>query len=161
DLKPENLWITREGRIKILDFGLAKIAEPVDQSQAVTVSLKTEPGRVMGTVGYMSPEQVRGQPLDHRTDIFSFGTVLHEMLSGSGAFHGPSAIDVLSAILTAEPPDLREPGVSRLVRHCLEKDPDQRFQSARDLAFDLEALLEPAETVPTPKRSRRAIALAV
>ncbi len=141
DLKPENLWVTLEGRIKILDFGLAKLSEPATHPEA-TVSASTEPGRVMGTIGYMSPEQVRGQPLDARSDIFSFGTILHEMLDGNRTFQGPSAIDTLIAILNTEPPELADPAVNRLVRRCLEKDPEQRFQSTGDLVFNLEAVLD-------------------
>ena len=145
DLKPENLWVTGESRIKILDFGLATLSEPAKHSgaaAATTVSPTIEHGRLMGTVGYMSPEQVRGQPLDHRTDIFSFGTILHEMLSGSRVFHGPSAGDTQFAILNAQPLELAGPDVNRLVCRCLEKNPEQRFQSANELIVDLEAALD-------------------
>jgi serine/threonine-protein kinase len=142
DLKPENLWVTEDGRIKILDFGLAKLSEPPTHLDASEVSMTSEPGRAMGTAGYMSPEQVRGQPLDHRTDIFSAGVILHEMLAGKRPFQGDSAIDTFIAILNTEPPELADPAANRLVRQCLEKDPEKRYQSANDLAVDLEAVLD-------------------
>src|SRR5262245_49384058 len=148
DVKPENIFITRDGRVKILDFGLAKLTEnqALGGSMLATQAGGTGAGVVLGTVGYMAPEQVRALAVDHRSDIFSFGAVLYEMLSGSRAFKGATAADTITAILSSEPPDLTgdhasvTPALDRIVRHCLEKTPEMRFQSARDIAFNLEAL---------------------
>ena len=140
DLKPENIYLTSDNHVKLLDFGLAKLGTRSDDE--VTRTHHTQPGAVLGTAGYMSPEQVRGLPADHRSDIFSLGVVLYEMLSGSRAFAGESSVEVMNAILKTEPPELKSanPGVNAVVEHCLQKNPAERFQSARDLAFALAAL---------------------
>ena len=146
DLKPDNIFVTRDGHLKILDFGLAKrvdAAKPDEETSAPTGSHHTAPGTVMGTMGYMSPEQLRGLPVDHRTDIFSFGALFYELLSGRKAFKRDSASDTIAAILKEEPPELTttgraiSPALDHVVRHCLEKNPDDRFASAKDVAFAL------------------------
>jgi len=143
DLKPENLFLTRDGHVKILDFGLARRVDALADDTEAPTPPHTEPGAVLGTVGYMSPEQVRGEGADHRSDVFSFGVVVYEMLAGTRPFRGASAVEAMSAILKedpAPPSQVREgvsPEVDRVVLHCLEKRPEDRFQSARDLVFDL------------------------
>jgi Tol biopolymer transport system component len=166
DLKPENLFVTRDGRVKILDFGLAKLRPTLDPDAPRTEgnSTATGAGVVLGTVGYMSPEQVRGHPADHRSDVFAFGSVLYEIVSGKRAFRGETPAETMTAILNVEPPPLAEAGgqvpvpLERIVRHCLEKRPEDRFQSVRDLVFDLESVAAAANAfsvdgarVPRPR----------
>ena len=161
DLKPENLSITKDGRVKILDFGLARLVPSKQASgEEATVTQPTEPGQLLGTAGYMSPEQVRGETVDHRTDIFAFGTVLYEMIAGKQPFRKPTSAETMTAILNEDPPSLSQvrastpPGLQRVVHRCLEKNPEQRFHSAHDLAFALEALSESGISPPTAARSQ-------
>jgi Tol biopolymer transport system component len=173
DLKPENLFVTRDGRVKILDFGLAKLAasDPAGAGQSLAVTMDgggTTPGLVLGTVGYMSPEQLRGDSVDARSDIFSLGAVLYEMFSGTRAFKGKTAVETMSAILREDPPEMASaassasPAIERIVRRCLEKNRDERFQSARDLSFALDAVSNTStsssarmEAMPSPARRGR------
>ncbi|HLX86450.1 MAG TPA: protein kinase [Terriglobales bacterium] len=178
DLKPDNLFVTKDARIKILDFGLAKLTQADAGSHTSMTATHgtpegTEAGLVMGTAGYMSPEQVRGIALDSRSDIFSFGAILYEMLSGKRAFHGETPADTMSSILKEEPPELSEtnrnvpPALERIVHHCLEKNPESRFHSASDIAFDLEHLsglsgstARLASATETPRRSKLLLGVA-
>jgi hypothetical protein len=169
DLKPENIFLLDDGQVKILDFGLARQLSSSEHSGATQTVAATDPGTVMGTIGYMAPEQVRGQAVDARADVFAFGAVLFEMVGGARAYQRDTAADTMTAILTQEPPELAgsrpelSPALDRIIRHCLEKNANERFQSARDVAFALEALsgssfsgVAQAAEAATP-RSRRAL----
>jgi Tol biopolymer transport system component len=167
DLKPENVFLTTDGRVKILDFGLARAraATAAGETNSPTLARPTDPGTVLGTAGYMSPEQVRGKDADVRSDIFSLGCVLHEMLTGKKAFARETGAETMTAILKEDPPEIADSGVAappsleRLVRHCLEKRPEERFQSARDVAFDLETILTPSDrSGASPVRAPRVTA---
>jgi TolB-like protein len=149
DLKPENVFLVADGQVKILDFGLAKTAAPAgsqDTVETATNVAMTEAGVVLGTVGYMAPEQVRSQAIDGRADLFALGAVLYEMVAGRRAFQRDTSAETMTAILREEPPDLtaaqiaQAPALDRIIRHCLEKNPAERFQSARDIVFALEAI---------------------
>ena len=162
DLKPENLFLLSDGRLKILDFGIAR---PAVTDSGATVAASTDPGTVMGTAGYMAPEQVRGQAVDQRTDLFALGAVLYEMLSGRRAFQRDTPAETMTAVLKDDPPEIADlsapvpPGLDRILRHCLEKSPAERFQSARDVAFAIEALsgtsTAKAQTIDSAPQSGR------
>ena len=167
DLKPENLFATGDGRVKILDFGVAKLqSAPEDSGRSVEdLTTVTKSGVIVGTVAYMSPEQLRAKAVDHRSDIFSVGAILYEMLTGQRAFRGETEVDTITAVLQENPPEINleqsavPASFQQIVRHCLEKEPENRFQSARDLAFALDTLANASGAIrlkaPTPAGTHR------
>ncbi|HEY6770592.1 MAG TPA: protein kinase [Candidatus Sulfotelmatobacter sp.] len=168
DLKPENIFLTREGRIKILDFGVAKLQSifpnDADTKNVQSMATVTKSGAIVGTVAYMSPEQLRGKQVDHRSDIFSVGAILYEMLTGRRAFAGETEVDTMTAVLREEPPEMDLAAANipsafqEIARHCLEKEPENRFQSARDLAFALQTLSGSGEAKALSATKRKPVA---
>ena len=160
DIKPANVFLTKQRRIKVLDFGLAKLTQQPAGAEERGLTHRTETGVVMGTVGYISPEQIRGQTADYHADIFAFGAVLYEMLTGTRPFEKATAAETMTAVLNEEPPAISQivpntpPALVRVVHRCLEKDPEQRFQSASDLGFALEAL-STSFNLPAPALGQR------
>jgi serine/threonine protein kinase len=150
DLKPANILVTKQG-IKLLDFGLAKQHAPISQSDATLTKALTNEGQILGTLRYMSPEQLQAKPADARSDIFAFGCILYELLTGTKAFQANTAAETIAAILTAPPPQVLQETLNRVIKKCLAKDPDDRFQTARDLKYNLTLAPNQQRPHPTPR----------